>query len=373
MKEHIPKNRQKRDGRIAGQGTKKDSVTTLLFKTNNENFAELFNRMIPDGERILPEELRDEDIKETAYLRITKEGGGTSLVQYRDVVKSIGNGRVFAILGIENQSEIDYAMPFRVLELDFVNYARQIQVIRDRHEREWKNWSGQMHLPEGITAGEYLGRFLKEDRIIRCTTLVVYWGEQPWDGPKRLSDLFQGEAEAAHTVQLDLNLLDVCRMTEEEICRYTGELRTVFGFRKYAEDQEQLGRFIADNREYFNSVSGTAVNALTELTHFPQLQEMQTAKYQTTQGGYNMRNGLEGIIQDGIRKGLQESLQKSRQEGLQEGRQEGLQEGLQEGRQEGEMKKAKEMSRSLSAMGMSAETIASAAKVSVELVQEWLS
>ena len=39
---------------------------------------------------------------------------------------------------------------------------------------------------------------------------------------------------------------------------------------------------------------------------------------------------------------------------------------------EGEMKKAKEMALSLADMGLSAEKIAEAAKVSVKLVQEWL-
>ena len=126
-----------------------------------------------------PEELGEENIKETAYLRVVKEGGGTTLIQYRDVAKGVRNERIFAILGIENQSEIDYAMPFRVLELDFVNYARQMQSIRERHEAEWKTEGGHRHRPSGITAGEYLGRFLKTDRIVRCVTLVVYWGEEP--------------------------------------------------------------------------------------------------------------------------------------------------------------------------------------------------
>lgn len=124
-------------GKIAGQGTKKDSVTTLLFKTKNENFAELFNRTLLKDTPVSPDELVEEDIKETAFLRITKEGGGTALVQYRDVVKGTRNSRILAVLGIENQSMSDPSMPFRVLELDFVNYARQVQMIRDRHRKEW--------------------------------------------------------------------------------------------------------------------------------------------------------------------------------------------------------------------------------------------
>ena len=43
-----------------------------------------------------------------------------------------------------------------------------------------------------------------------------------------------------------------------------------------------------------------------------------------------------------------------------------------EGEERGEMKKAKEMALSLAAMGVSVEKIAQAAKVSVKLVQEWL-
>ena len=341
------------DGKIAGQGMKKDSVTTLLFQANNENFAELFNRTLLVDEPVSPEELGEENIKETAYLRVTKEGGGTTLVQYRDVAKGVRNERIFAVLGIENQSEIDYAMPFRVLELDFVNYARQMQIIRECHEAEWKAEEGHRRRPPGFTSGEYLGRFLRTDRIVRCVTLVVYWGEEPWDGPMRLSDLFETETEAPCAVQVDMNLLDVCRMSDEEICSYTGELRTVFGFRKYAENKERLGRFIAVNREHFSNVSETAMNALEELTHSPELKKIKTSEYLTAEGGYNMCRGIQGMIQDG--------------------KMDGIREGIRVGMIEGEAKAKKEMARALAGMGMSAEKIAEAAKVSISLVREWLS
>ena len=316
--------RRKINGRIAGQSMKKDTVTTLLFKTNNENFAELFNRTLPVGAPISAETLADGDIKETAYLRITKKDGGTALVQYRDVVKEAMDGRVFAVLGIENQSEIDYAMPYRVLELDFVHYARQMQVIRDRHETEWRRKDGRRHRPSGVTSGEYLGRFLKADRIVRCITLVVYWGTKPWDGPTRLSELFDGETDMPGAVQLDINLLDVCRMSDAEICSYTGELRTVFGFRKYADNKEKLKAFISENQSYFNSVSRTAVDALVELTHSPELEEIKTSKYETPKGGFNVCLGIQGMIQDGKMEGRREGLKEGKTEGKMEGKRESL-------------------------------------------------
>ena len=56
----------------------------------------------------------------------------------------------------------------------------------------------------------------------------------------------------------------------------------------------------------------------------------------------------------------------------QEGAVQGRKEGRAEGRIEGEMTAKKNMAMSLAGMGLSAEKIAEAAKVSVQMVQEWL-
>ena len=353
--EELQKGSVSGDGRIAGQRMQKDSASSQLFQKSCENFAELFNHILPFDPPLLPEELEEENIKETAYLRVRNDGG-TFLVQYRDVVKSARNGRIFAILGIEHQSEIDYAMPFRVLEVDFINYARQVQVIRDRHNAEWRGKDGDIHVPEDVTAGEYLGRFLKSDKIERCVTLVVYWGKDPWDGPTKLSELFRGADLSCHTVQLEINLLDVCRMTDEEICSYSGELRAVFGFRKYADDRESLKRFIRANRGHFTNVSETAVEALAELTRSPELASLRTHDSQTAEGGINVCEGIRGMIEEGRMEGIQE----------------GMKEGIKEGIKEGELKAKREMAAALYADGTSLEKIAHLTKVNIGLVQEWL-
>ena len=126
---------------------------------------------------------------------------------------------------------------------------------------------------------------------------------------------------------------------------FAGELRTVFGFRKYADDRKQLDRFIAANPGHFSNVSKTAVNALVELTHSPQLQGILTPQYRTKKGGFNMCKGLDGMIQEGIQKGMKKGILTGKQE----------------------------MAVSLSAMGMSVEKIAKAAKVSEGVVRSWLS
>ena len=140
-------------------------------------------------------------------------------------------------------------------------------------------------------------------------------------------------------------------MTDEEIYSYTSELRTVFGFKKYAKDKDKLRTFIDDNEEYFSNVSETALNALDELTHSPELQKIRTPRYQT-EGGFNVCQGIKEMIQDGKREGKIE--------------------GKIEGKMEGKMEGKKEMALSLADMGLSVEKIAEAAKVSVKVVQEWI-
>ena len=351
-------------GKIAGQMMKKDTATALLFRNSKENFAELFSRTVFSGTPVLPEELSEQDIKETAFLRIARQGGGTTLVQYRDVAMGLRRERLLAVLGLENQSLPDYAMPFRVLEVDFINYARQIQIIQDRHRSEWKGKDGHLHRPAKVNAGEYLGRFLKTDRIARCVTLVVYWGSEPWDGPMKLSDLFEDREDPGDSVRLDMKLLDVCRMTDGEICGYTGELRTVFGFCKYAEDKDGLKKFIDGSREHFSNVSETAMDALEELTHSPQLQQIRTPEYQTQEGGYNVCQGIRGMIEDGKQEG--------RTEGIKIGIEEGRTEGIKIGIAQGEQRKAREVACFLFSTGMSVSKIARAVGSSAAAVREWL-
>ena len=107
-----------------------------------------------------------------------KGGGSLPLKRTRDVAKTMKNGQVFQILGIENQDKINYEMPFRVLSVDFINYARQVTDIEQKN-REMFRKASKTGAKEAISAGEYLGRFKKTDRLHPVITLVVYYGEEP--------------------------------------------------------------------------------------------------------------------------------------------------------------------------------------------------
>ena len=102
----------------------------------------------------------------------------------RDVIRGVNiksDGNVtYALLGIENQSLVHYAMPVRNLLYDALNYASQIS----KAEKELKKNK------KGLKSPEYLSGFTKDQRIYPVITLVINWSSKKWDGPIRLSEMF---------------------------------------------------------------------------------------------------------------------------------------------------------------------------------------
>ena len=132
-------------GAIPGQGQPIDSSTDLLWR-DNEIFAEVFSKIVFNGMPVDPNALKDMNIAESAMLRMN-DGSSTTLKQTRDVVKALESSTWLVILGIENQTYIDYLMPFRVYELNFINLARQVDEIKRKHKEENKERKQRVKRP----------------------------------------------------------------------------------------------------------------------------------------------------------------------------------------------------------------------------------
>lgn len=170
--------------------TKKDTALKEFWR-NDERFADLFNSVFFDGKQVLkPEDMeeRDADLSSVIFSKETEE----SLEKYRDVVK-YAKGMNFMILGIENQDKIHYAMPLRCRVYDDLQYVKQVKKLGEQHKQrnDWK----------GFSQDEFLSKMKKEDRIIPCLTIVIYYGEKEWDGPRSLSDMMDIPEEISHYFQ----------------------------------------------------------------------------------------------------------------------------------------------------------------------------
>ena len=292
---------------IAGKGKPKDTALKILFH-DNEVFADAFNHAVFKEPRINPANLVDLDTDESAIISV--DGSGITLQFFRDVVKGLaaaanssvigakticagGEPRsLLAILGEENQMRIDYKMPLRVMQTQFLSYSRQASIIEQR------NRASNLRTAGADQSGEFLSHFRKTDRIVRVICLVVYYGERPWDGPLSLEEMYYDSGLPSLGEANPLHLLDVRHMAEEELNQYADVLRPFFGYLKY----DALGnaeRYVEENARLFYHLPAQAADALIEITGSENLKWVR--QEHTTGGGVNFVDSWE-IMKERVRK-----------------------------------------------------------------------
>lgn len=155
------------------QDLKPDTVLKNYWN-DKEQFADLFNAVLFDGEQIIKaDELEDADTEESNVLehRDYAESIKASRDNMKIQKKSTTLGVQFVLLGLEHQEHIHYAMPMRVMGYDYGSYKKQY----GSNARQYKTASG-------MEEDEYLSRMKKTDKFTPVITIVVYYGEKAWDG-----------------------------------------------------------------------------------------------------------------------------------------------------------------------------------------------
>ena len=155
------------------QDLKPDTVLKNYW-SGNEQFADLFNAVLFEGKQaIRPEELEDVDTEESSVLE--HKDYAESIRASRDNIKVSKRSTAFRVelvmLGMESQEHIHYAMPMRIMGYDYGTYKKQY----DSNAKKYQT-------AKGLEEDEYLSGMKKTDRFIPVITMVVYYGEKPWDG-----------------------------------------------------------------------------------------------------------------------------------------------------------------------------------------------
>ena len=161
---------------------KADTVVKNYWR-DNERFADFFNAVLFDGEEVIKaEELEDVDTEESMVLE--HKDYAESIQAARDGIKirkrSLTHGVELVMLGMEGQGHIHYGMPLRVMGYDYSTYKKQYDGNASRYG------SGKHRASEGMDEDEYLSRMKRTDKFIPVITVVVYYGDKPWDGAASL-------------------------------------------------------------------------------------------------------------------------------------------------------------------------------------------
>ncbi len=164
------------------QDLKPDTVLKNYWN-NKEQFADLFNAVLFQGRGVIrAEELEDIDTEESSLLehREYTESIQASRDNIKIRKKAAAHGVELVMLAKEAQEHIHYAMPMRIMGYDYGTYKKQYDSNGKKYKTE-----------KGLERDEYLSRMRKTDKLVPVITLVVYYGEKPWDGAISLHGMLQ--------------------------------------------------------------------------------------------------------------------------------------------------------------------------------------
>lgn len=286
-----------------------DTVTKTYMK-ENAVFADAFNYLIYGGEAVVdPEQLLELDTTEIALPFGPQDEDGSqpeeAVQKYRDVLKSAvikqDDEAAYILLGIENQTDIHYAMPVRNIIYDALQYGKQVADIAARHRM---SGSGS----KGHSRGEYLSGFYKDDKITPVITLVLHFGANEWDGPLSLHEMMAVKNKKLLNFVQDypIHLIDPAKLSAEDLERFSSSLREVIGYIKYSKDKKLLSEFLTNNPRM--RMEANAARVIKAVTNTP----------------LNIPEDAEVID---VCKAVEEMMNEREEKGKAEGRAEGRTEG----------------------------------------------
>ena len=81
-------------------------------------------------------------------------------------------------------------------------------------------------------------------------TLVVHFGAEEWDGPLSLYEMMELEDPTLKEFVQDyrIYLIDPYRLTEEDLEKFSSDLKGVLGYIKYSKDKKELSRFLNNSQ-----------------------------------------------------------------------------------------------------------------------------
>ena len=279
---------------------KKDITGKAYFK-DAARFAELMNAVLYRGEKIIrPEKLVP---MEREYPALAGDTDKSRDVFMKDTEYQI-------LYGLELETESDYSMPARVMVYDACEYERQIRKITGTRKKTQTKG----------TYREKKSRLRAEDYLLPVITVVLYLGEDHWEGRRKLSDLFQVPDKIKKRLEgripeYDFRLIEADYVNAED---YETDLREFFRIMQCRKDKGKMNELCHSER--FRNLDPETVRAIA---------------IHIDRKGLMPKVEKEGVI---LCQAFDELMEDKRQEGIEHGIQQGIKQGMQEGIKEGERK-----------------------------------
>ena len=269
-------------------------AVTKAYMSKPQYFADAFNSSIFHGRQVVKAgSLSLQEMDPTELGIIITEDTKEIAQKVRDILKKsvvMHDEKMFyLLLGIENQTEIHYAMPVRNLLYDALNYGQQVNEIAAMHKKK-----------KDVTGAEFLSGFSKTDKIMPVITLTVYFGSEEWDAPRSLKEMFLDGIDEDILAEVDDYRLHLIVPAE------------IQDFSLFQTDFGKAMKYIAvsTSAEKIKEISKDAAFAKVEADTVRLINECTGSNITVQEGEVyvNMCKGLEELRAEGIAEGRAEGI-----------------------------------------------------------------
>lgn len=269
------------------------------FLQNKDRFADLFNGYCFQGRQII----RAEDLREASenYVLTDKRLPGKTRQKdteiIRDVKMVLGSGMVLQVLAVENQSYVDYAMPVRCMGYDAAEYRRQLKE-RKQERRLLINSENRPKNP-AVSMDETLSGILSSDRLHPVYTLCLYSGTEPWDGPRKLSDMMAFDPQNKNLQSLfeEYHLHLFCINEQHVFDAFRSALKPLFQAINCRNNKKKMIELMKDETySHLNEDTWDAIAIMTD--NAAMLQKKDLYKTENQKEEFNMCQALQELMQD---------------------------------------------------------------------------
>lgn len=265
-------------------------IVSSNYLSDNERFADALNFLMFDGRKVIDSnKLINEDTTERVLIRNRKSLFTSKRIRdiaKRMVIKS-DKGISYIILGIENQSEIHYAMPVRNMLYDAMSYSSQVTEKKNKHNKLLRG-----------SSSEFLSGLSREDKLKPVITVVVNWSGSAWDGPTKLSEMMDNYPDFQKYINdYKIFLLDPHKITDFGL--FNTPLGEVLEFIKRQNDKG----FLLNMRKEKGTDWKMDIDSVNAINTFTGAKiPVDDAK----EGMVDMCKATQALIDEGLEKGMEE-------------------------------------------------------------------
>lgn len=261
-------------------------------------FADIGNVNLYDGERVIAPEELEQMPSEMIYGE--PQGGQRELrADIRMRIKQ--SGTEIAIMTVENQAGICNTMPVRSMGYEYAGYMEQIRRIKEENRKKGKNY--------------FTKEIVDSQKLVPVISLVLYYGEEEWEYPLSLMDLFELSEEdrkrfGPHIQNHSIHLVPLRKQDEETQKKYCSDFRYVVQYLSGRDDKEKMVQRMKEDtgkldhpKEFLEVMS-----AVTKDRRYEQIKNGLMTKIEKGED-INMCTIAEELERQGIQKGVRQGLE----------------------------------------------------------------